>query len=91
MSTHTICFYGELTKIILELSSNTHLICPLLPHACHCILSCQRNLGGSAEMSTPIMSTPKMIIPELCQNVDSQNVYCAKMSIPKMSTFTKDK
>ena len=27
MSTHNICFYGELTKIILKLSSNTLLIC----------------------------------------------------------------
>ena len=27
MSTHNICFYGELMKIILELSSNTLLIC----------------------------------------------------------------
>ena len=27
MSTHNICFYGELTKIILQLSSNTLLIC----------------------------------------------------------------
>ena len=27
MSTHNIHFYGELTKIILQLSSNTHLIC----------------------------------------------------------------
>ena len=27
MSTHNICFYGELTKIILSLSSNTLLIC----------------------------------------------------------------
>ena len=27
MSTHNICFYGELTEIILQLSSNTHLIC----------------------------------------------------------------
>ena len=27
LSTHYICFYGELTKIILELSSNTLLIC----------------------------------------------------------------
>ena len=27
MSTHNICFYGELTKIILELLSNTLLIC----------------------------------------------------------------
>ena len=27
MSIHNICFYGELTKIVLELSSNTHLIC----------------------------------------------------------------
>ena len=26
-STHNICFYGELTKIIFQLSSNTHLIC----------------------------------------------------------------
>ena len=26
-STHNICFYGELTKIIFELSSNTLLIC----------------------------------------------------------------
>ena len=27
MSTHNICFYGELTKIIFQLSSNTLLIC----------------------------------------------------------------
>ena len=27
MSTHNICFYGEQMKIVLELSSNTHLIC----------------------------------------------------------------
>ena len=27
MSNHNICFYGELTKIILQLSSNTLLIC----------------------------------------------------------------
>ena len=27
MSTHNICFYGELSKIILQLSSNTLLIC----------------------------------------------------------------
>ena len=27
MSTHNICFHGELTKIILQLSSNTFLIC----------------------------------------------------------------
>ena len=27
MSTHNICFYGELTKLISELSSNTLLIC----------------------------------------------------------------
>ena len=27
MSTHNICFYGELTKIILQLSSNTLFIC----------------------------------------------------------------
>ena len=27
MSTHNICFYRELTKIILELSSNTLVIC----------------------------------------------------------------
>ena len=27
MSTHNIRFYGELTKIILQLSSNTLLIC----------------------------------------------------------------
>ena len=27
MSTHNICFYGELKKIILQLSSNTLLIC----------------------------------------------------------------
>ena len=26
MSMHNICFYGELTKITLQLSSNTHLI-----------------------------------------------------------------
>ena len=27
MSTHNICFYGEITKIIPKLSSNTLLIC----------------------------------------------------------------
>ena len=27
MSTHNICFYGELTKIIFQLSSNTLLLC----------------------------------------------------------------
>ena len=27
MTTHSIDFYGELTKIILQLSANTHLIC----------------------------------------------------------------
>ena len=27
MSTHNICFYAELTKIILQLSSNNHFIC----------------------------------------------------------------
>ena len=27
MSTHNICFYGELTKIVFKLLSNTHLIC----------------------------------------------------------------
>ena len=27
MSTHNICFYGELTKNIIQLSSNTLLIC----------------------------------------------------------------
>ena len=26
MGTHNICFYGEFMKIILQLSSNTHLI-----------------------------------------------------------------
>ena len=31
MSTHNICFYGELTKIILQLSSNT-LICSIALH-----------------------------------------------------------
>ena len=29
MSTHNIYFYGELTKIILQLSSNTLLICSI--------------------------------------------------------------
>ena len=27
MSNHNLCFHGELTKIIHQLSSNTHLIC----------------------------------------------------------------
>ena len=27
MSTHNICFYGEITKIISKLASNTLLIC----------------------------------------------------------------
>ena len=27
MSTYNICFYEELTKIILQLSSKTHLVC----------------------------------------------------------------
>ena len=29
MSTHNLCFYGELTKIILQSSVNTHFICSL--------------------------------------------------------------
>ena len=29
MSTHNICFYGEMTKIIFHLSSDTRLICSL--------------------------------------------------------------
>ena len=37
MSTHNICFHGELTKIILQLSSNTHLICSAVPKVgCSC-------------------------------------------------------
>ena len=28
MSTYNICFYGEISKIILELSPTTLLICP---------------------------------------------------------------
>ena len=27
MSTHNICFYGELEKILLQLSLNTHFTC----------------------------------------------------------------
>ena len=27
MSTHNIGFYGELTNLIFQLSSNTHLVC----------------------------------------------------------------
>ena len=34
MSTHNICFYGELKKIILQLTSNTSLSVPLFkPYA----------------------------------------------------------
>ena len=29
MSTHNICFYGEVWKIIPKLSSNTHIICSI--------------------------------------------------------------
>ena len=32
MSTHNICFYGELMKIILYLKKNTHLICSTAKH-----------------------------------------------------------
>ena len=32
MSTHNIGFYEDLTKIIFELSSNTHLISSAEPH-----------------------------------------------------------
>ena len=32
MSTHNLCFYGEISKIIPELSSNTHLICSIGYH-----------------------------------------------------------
>ena len=32
MSTHNIYFYGEVRKIITELSPNTPLTSPLLPH-----------------------------------------------------------
>ena len=35
MSTHNIGFYEDLTKIIFELSSNTHLICSSDSHSFH--------------------------------------------------------
>ena len=35
MSTHNICFYGDVTKIILQLSSNTLLICSTHASALH--------------------------------------------------------
>ena len=41
---------------------------------------------GSAEMSTPKMSIPEMSTVPKC--LLCQNVYCAKMPIPKMSIFT---
>ena len=34
MSTHNICFYGEVTKIILPLSSNTRLISSSVRSVC---------------------------------------------------------
>ena len=36
MSTHNMCFYGELTKIILQLSQNTLFICST--GFCHFVL-----------------------------------------------------
>ena len=48
MSTHNICFYGELTKIVLYLSSNT--FCELA--VCRAGYSFQGKLNASAIENT---------------------------------------
>ena len=69
MSTHNIYFYGELMKIVLQLSSNTHLICSSdyeSPKAC--VKYCVGCLGawyfseGSIELSA--ISRQFMIWPK---------------------------
>ena len=58
MNTHTICLYGELKKVILELSSVTHLISFSASEAssgfvlvfsddCPCFIFLQKLLSGS--------------------------------------------
>ena len=46
MSTHNICFYGELTKIILQLSSDTLLICSVVTILILMIQSFQMDRAG---------------------------------------------
>ena len=41
MSTHNICFYGELSKITFQLSTNTHLICSTGIMSIICVLLLQ--------------------------------------------------
>ena len=51
MSTHNVCFYGEISKIIFQLSSNSQLICSsenLLPWSTDCLtLKTQKLNDGS--------------------------------------------
>ena len=57
--------------------------CPKMSTVPTCVLP----NGYCYKMST----VPKCLLPKclLWQNVDSKNVYCAKMSTPKMSTVLK--
>ena len=71
---------------------NSTVICFIpFPFLCQSFVDVSRGSAGMSipKMSTPIMSIPKMSIPIclLCQNVYSHYVYCAKMSIPKLSTI----
>ena len=43
-STHNICFYGELTKIIFQLSPDTLLICSSVPEMTHFPVSLMNRL-----------------------------------------------
>ena len=54
MSTHNIGFYEDLTKIIFELSSNTHLISSA--EGCHGVVE---NKGGSLKFSTLFITTTR--------------------------------
>ena len=54
MSTHNICFYGELMKIILQLSSNTNLICSsdrymYCEHDYYRYMNCMKLISGAIE------------------------------------------
>ena len=53
MNTHNLCFYGELMKIIPQLSSNAHLICSSVSYA-FCCLHCDIN-RFSLDMAQKIM------------------------------------
>ena len=67
MSTHKICFYGELTKIILQLSSDTLLICSSvevrsLINACFIAASASFIHCPDSKIHVPIVIVSKFLL-----------------------------